>query len=192
MRTDNLLPILLVDVDGVCADFVGSVLQCLDSKLTHEDITRFKFEELLSPDEKIRFENICASPLFWAQLEPIKQMRTYLEKLSAEEIEIVYLTSPWLGCDKWHDTRRHWLLKHEFPQAENLIVTKLKHLVYGDYLIDDKPSNISEWIEFQSDLGGPARGFLLAQPWNQDCADWDNRKDSSQIFEWIYNGRIPS
>lgn len=185
-------PVLLVDVDGVCANFVNGVLIHLGSKLKYEDITKFKFESLLTEDEKNRFEVICSLADFWGSLEPHEQMREYLNRISAEDVDIIYLTSPWLGCNKWHDTRRHWLLKHEFPQAENLIVTNLKYLVYGDYLIDDKPSNVSEWVAFQKDLGGPAKGFLLAQPWNHECADWDNRKDSSQIFEWIYNGRIPS
>lgn len=167
---------ILVDVDGVCADFMGHLLNRLN--IPDRQIPSWSFKDFLTPSEKAEAEKILATEEFCASIPVIDFAITSVQHLQNTNHDIVFVTSPWIRNRTWEATRREWLEKH-FGSYVKLISTDLKYMVRGDYLIDDKPSHIKEW---QSCHNG--RAILFDQTWNHSF-DWPFRMRWAAIVSTI-------
>ena len=122
---------ILIDLDGVLADFVGEADRREINYDTAELLKGFYRELPLIQDSK------------WAVNE--------LEKLGHELF--ICTTAPWANPDAWKE-KREWVEEH-FTQSfhKRIIMTHHKNLVRADILIDDRegPSTLNfqgEWIWF--------------------------------------------
>lgn len=150
-------PIILLDVDGVLADFIGHLIaQCessgtpmppredwtfyWDTCLTHEQRSaayRLLDDQLLRPSTGAEF---CRTlPV----IEGAQEAVAFLSQIG----KVYIVTATWRACAGWEKARRDWLKEHFGIHPRDVISTSEKHLVRGDLFIDDKPNQVSAWSE---------------------------------------------
>ncbi len=164
-------PTILVDCDGVLADFVEATLDAIQD----ETGKRFSFKEInqfdigralgLEPDEvKKMVARICTES-FCRDLAAFEGAREGLDAL--REIGNVYCVTSPFRSPFWMYERQMWLEEQMGFTKANTFHTSAKYLVRGDYLVDDKLDTLVEWEK--RNPGG--HGVLVKAPWNQPTAD---------------------
>lgn len=135
------MKIIYIDLDGVVADFDKG-------KKEHPlgNITPY-----IGRPEKL--------PGVYEHLEPITGSIVAVNKLlNNEDFDIYFLsTAPWDNPEAWMH-KRQWVAKYfnEKLVRKRLILCHHKHLLIGDYLIDDRRFNGAsefkgKWIHFGSE-----------------------------------------
>lgn len=74
----------------------------------------------------------------------------------AQKLEWLECNAPWFNRDK-------------------VIFARYKHLVRGDFLIEDSADNVRAWLA--ADCMGQA--ILIDQPWNRNATDLNHRREAS-------------
>lgn len=161
-------PKILLDIDGVCADFVGAGLKALATLGIHkrpEDVTSYKMQHALGLTEEqtrawfamIREPGYCANiPLYDGAREGVDQLR---------KIGDVYaVTARFRGMPYWVEEREEWLHQHlDFDPRAEVIFTDAKHCIRGDVLIEDTTSTLVRWKqEYPRSLG-----LRIQRPYNE-------------------------
>lgn len=142
--------ILLLDVDGVFADFLGGVLHHLTlhyktgEEVTRESITEWAFIEKLSDRSRDRLDKLLSQYTFWRSLKTIPRSSHYFPTL-AQYFDTYFVTAPWPGCQTWTHARSEWLKHRLGVSPDRIIFTSRKELIRGDILIDDNPAFIRKW-----------------------------------------------
>ncbi|MBK8981114.1 MAG: 5'-3'-deoxyribonucleotidase [Ignavibacteria bacterium] len=178
---------LLIDMDGVIADFEGDFLRRW--KETHPEKTHIPLEERKGfyvreqyPDEFSDFvQEIYHSPGFYQNLPPMPGAIEALKEIKNSLNHVFLCTSPMLP--KYENCvleKFHWVYEHLGTDwVNNIILTRDKTVVKGDVLIDDKPdikgSCIPEWEH-----------VIYDQPYNRNITGsrrltWDNWKEVLNI-----------
>lgn len=199
---------ILLDCDGVLADFIGGVCDALDDlfgvadplngeparMFTPEQVTEFDFCKgfALSSDEKRAImAHISKSPDFWRNLVAFPEAVDGVRRLR-EVADVYIVTSPWNSCRTWLSDREWWLRdRFDIPHSR-VIACSAKHLVSGDMLVDDKTSTLVEWDNEQSAswvMPDSTAGTTFAVQWETP----HNRRDGwtghstrswQQLLEW--------
>jgi len=154
------------DMDGVLANF----------KLAAHDIpglVNHPSNKLGTSERQAKIDawhQVEKNPTFWRNLLQI-EYATYMLN-TASKIGNIFVLSKAPGASKFingeqyvkfvETEKRNWIL-HNFPQFfdnEHIIIcttpkTQIIHPTYNDWLIDDRPENISEWINAEG------RGILF-------------------------------
>lgn len=159
--------IILVDMDGVLADFEERFFEAWKKKFPqHLYIPPEKRKTFLLTDtypnglEK-DIKNIFSTPGFFLNLKLIPGGKEALQKMQALGHEVLICTSPISRYENCVLEKYHWVAKNlGFEWTKRMIVTKDKTLVSGDILIDDKPKHTG--------LRKPAwKHVLFDAPYNQ-------------------------
>lgn len=164
---------ILLDVDGVIADFVGALcelLKCNGVALSVEDVKCWDLAELSKSwpedDRKTLNKLITQTDGYtWHDLiQPYPGSRAFVNRLSNfGKREVLYVTSP-LGVPSWHNAREDWLQQHFGAKRDQIIFahSAAKKHVAGAMLIEDRYDTCLNWV--QQD---PTRkAYVLARPWN--------------------------
>lgn len=155
-------PILLCDVDGVAAVLDYHVHHFAQEILgralpTPSTWGLFEFDKAMemAPSEADRFFE-CA--LYYFDPSIIELCPVFMAHFTRlqEVADIVFVTAPWKGMEMWMPAREALLE----PLGCEVIFTHAKHLVVGDYLLDDKASTIIK--------GGQWKGLLWDAPPNRN------------------------
>jgi len=148
---------ILLDCDGVLADFVGSVLGRLPWVLKHEHVTCMDIQKSLDlgPTYTAMLNHELRRQGFASLIRPLHGSKKFVRELKKRG-EITVVTRPMTDSPTWVWERVGWLYKHF--GLERIEFTDRKDLVPGDVLIDDDPENL---VRF------PGRRILLDQPWNR-------------------------
>lgn len=181
----------LVDVDGVCADFIGHLLTATGSKLTREDITEWDCFSALERECRDRaFNEILVDPMFWRTIPPFPQSQREVELLRHRG-DVVFCTSPWAShtegwmCKGWGWARNQWLREHFGCGLNDLVITYAKYHVNGDVLVDDRYKNVALFKEHNPD----SRAILLRNQHNRNDP-WDDCCKINGVG-WVYNQGAP-
>jgi 5'-nucleotidase len=172
MMTASRKRVVLVDMDNTIVDLNGGLIKYLtetypDRKDEWEarirDRKEFEFDEAL--DALTRPTMLQKG--FFANLDPLPGAIGKLHDLVQEGYHVVLLTSAIRDSDYCVGDKCKWVRKHLGSRSDRelLIVAKDKTLVFGDYLIDDKPEQT---------------GFQCVPPWNHI------------VFDQPYNAHITS
>lgn len=138
--------VILVDMDGVLADFESGFLQKYTEKFpTREYISLENRSTFYVTDNygiRLRrdVESVYNTPLFFQNLPPIAGGREALEAMTALGYDVLICTTPLHKYDNCVVEKYNWVkvnLGEEWTRK--IVMTHDKTLVYGDYLIDDKP-----------------------------------------------------
>lgn len=166
---------ILLDVDGVVADFVAGVESIIGRKFTQEEKRKWDVLQFLKPEEREEVYAELAQPDFWRNLPVVDGALEGVRYLDRLGYDITWVTAPWASCESWESARRDWLDEKFAMSAKghHYIPTASKEKVVGDILIDDKPQNIREWKEANPDK----KAFLFDTPFNQDY-------DGAPRFTW--------
>ncbi len=118
--------IVYIDMDGVIADFDKG-----RRKHSLSEVTPYKE----SPDK---------IPGIYKNLEPMEgAIESVNRLLDAPQFDVYFLsTAPWDNPEAWMH-KRLWMTRHFEPGKirKRLILSHQKHLMIGDYLIDDRRFN---------------------------------------------------
>lgn len=187
-------PRLLLDVDGVLADFVGGVIKIIKTiggpELKPED---FPYWDIFSTLK----ERHDTSHLVDEVVINIKRMgfcydlpvypgaKEGVQKILDAGIDLFIVTSPWPGHLHWMPERSTWLKTHFNIPEKKVIHANAKYIIKGDLLIDDKTDHIEDWLNHNPD----GAAFLWNTPHNQRdevprkqrLSSWDELHDILRI-----------
>ena len=158
--------IILLDVDGVAANFVDPMLKACAPSKTAADVTSWDLTQCLTETEYGRARGLMCSAGFWRELPVIHGARESVAQMLESGAEVVFVTSPYWSCDTWLHERKRWLERKLGVSRPKVIAAHDKHLVRGDVFIDDKADNVLSWSRAWYPHG---RGFVFDQPWNQSA-----------------------
>ena len=181
-------PVVLLDTDGVKADFLKHALQVVN-RITGKHFTPDSFpswdifdtigkEHEAACYEEFNKEGFCAGfDVYPGAIEGVQ--------LVQEIADVYVVTSPTHSSPFWMWERTQWLKKHFGISHKNVIHCSAKRLVRGDVLVDDKPDHIADWIEVNPE----GMGLLWDQPYNRTLPPGVNVRLSKRTHAW---GRVRS
>ncbi|XP_023507824.1 5'(3')-deoxyribonucleotidase, cytosolic type [Equus caballus] len=140
---------VLVDMDGVLADFEAGLLRGFRRRFPGEphvplDERRGSLASeqyrALRPDLEEKVVSVFEAPGFFLDLEPIPgALEAMREMNDMQDTEVFICTSPPEKYDYSVYEKYCWVEKHLGPQfVERIILTRDKTVILGDLLIDDK------------------------------------------------------
>ena len=138
---------VLVDMDGVIADWGGAYGQSLDAHglpaaaiPRHHEQTTFDLHHGRTPEEIEIIRKVMIEEGFYARLEHIDGAKKALKAIAKRGHDVRIVTSPWVSNPTCASDKLNWVAKHYGSHwAARVVITTDKTLVRGDYLIDDKP-----------------------------------------------------
>lgn len=154
---------ILLDVDGVVADFSGYLLESVYSDLTADDVTCWDIMSLMTDEQRVMAKHKLKNPIWWFEQPVLAGAKEGVEFLQQDGHQIHWVTSPWHSCNGWESARRDWLHQYFKAEPKDITFTYRKDLVHGDVLIDDKYEHVAGWVGRH----GPF-GLLFDAPYNRD------------------------
>jgi len=148
---NQIKPILLLDCDGVLANFIDATLSILNDEFgvknyTHDDVKTWDMFDSF-PDHKHLADDVyellkkrggCYG------IPPYPGAQNGVAKLE-ELVDIVIVTSPFNGGETWVHERERWLEMLFDISHKDVIHTGRKELIHGDILVDDKVEHVVAW-----------------------------------------------
>ena len=172
---------ILVDMDGVLADYEGGFLKLWRTQhaekpfIPIEQRTTFYVADQYPADLKDLVFKIFSSANFFRSLEPIDGGIKALNELKQMGQEVFICTSPLTSYRNCVLEKYEWVEAHLGKEwVDNLILSKDKTMIKGDILIDDRPNikgcDIPSWEH-----------ILYDQPYNRTemnkkRLDWNSWK----------------
>lgn len=175
-------PIILVDIDGVFANFIERALPTVCATLrstrtreayeagnfeaiTHEHIVSYKMEEVfgLKPHEIACWHDWhVKQPKFCAKISPYPGAREAIAEL--QKIGDVHPVSwPWPKSPYWIAEREDWLAEQLGIDPGMSVQTSQKALVFGNVFIEDTTKHLVNWRNRWRD----GVGIRIARPYNK-------------------------
>jgi len=138
------LDIVLIDMDGVLADFEGRVVEGLAQRGYEplEPSRRVSFKMGDDYPERVRstIYEICRSPGFFRSLKPIEGAVESVHEIEAAGYHVAICTSPLTSSPTGMQEKHEWASEHLGDEYRSrIVITKDKTLVHGRWLIDDRP-----------------------------------------------------
>lgn len=180
---------VLLDVDGVLANFIGSVLDVVravtGASYTPEHVTQFDFTKSLdlhADDAREVKRRVSEVPGFWSGLSPFDEAIEGVARLR-EVAEVVIVTSPWNSCRTWLHDRETWLKRHFDIPHSHVIAANAKHYVTGDFFVDDKTETLVRWRDRNGRIG---TAIQWQTPHNRND-EWHGPSTRSweQLVRWV-------
>jgi len=137
--------IILIDMDGTIANFNKSILQKMDKKynilLSNGEITHFRIEKNFEKTHREEITEWIEEKNFYLELEPFENSIKYIKEIfSHQDFDVFFCTSPLLSTYCIPE-KQEWIKKYFGEEyLSKIIFSKDKTVVFGDILIDDKPS----------------------------------------------------
>jgi len=164
-------PIVLLDVDGVLANFIQAALDIIEEasgkKYHHDDVKTWDVFESL-PEHRHLMHDVygvmknhggCYNiPIYPGAQEGVLA----LQKVA----HVIILTAPFAGSQTWMTEREQWVMNHFGIPHKDIFQGHHKHLVRGDIFIDDKVEHVEEW----SKAHPKSAGRLWTREYNKSSA----------------------
>lgn len=184
---------VLMDVDGVIADFSQAYVNCarkvIDRELGDVDFllrTDWDIGDALklTVKEKDKVHSLFDWPGFGLTLKPLSGSIEGVRRI-AEISDLYFVTAPYETNPTWCYDRRKWLCdKFGDELGKKVIYTKYKYLVAGDLLVDDRTENVADWFKAMKRLNISAKGIVWAYGFNQK-APYPRTNDWDLLYKWV-------
>ena len=165
--------IVAIDMDGVLADFHKSAIQIIEREYNikvkpEQERTTWEMEYWFNASyEKMRNifnELMCERKGFWRLLPVIEGAYLEFERIY-ETYETYIITAPIWRSKYCMNEKVEWI-NFNFPFVninKHLIMSKQKHVINADVLIEDKLLNVINFTE----VSLQRKGLLLDYPFNR-------------------------
>lgn len=171
-------PVILLDMDGVIANFVDQVIATFGWDIKHDDYSSWAYHQQMGLTDQQFWARIDSD--FWGRIEPYPWARSLVSHLR-DKGEVIFATSPNLDSET-PSAKVRWLRKHGLmsPLWNDYMIGPHKHLMANKQtiLIDDSDSNVEKFRA----AGGNA--ILFPQPWNERKADMADR--AGRVVHEVY------
>lgn len=170
-------PSVLLDVDGVIADFVslalGIVHDITGKRYKSDDIRTWEVFDSIPEHEREKDEvyrrmksrgGCSAIPVYDGAMEGVARLRGIAD--------VTIVTSPFSGSETWMHERERWLEKHFGIDHRDVIHADKKFRIHGDVFIDDKVAHLHAWSDYWIGMGRDKR----VQP-----VLWDSPRSGSEV-----------
>lgn len=173
---------ILIDMDGVIADFEGDFLRRWKELhpdkpfIPLEERKGFYVREQYPKEFREHISDIYHAPGFYQNLPPIPGALAALKEIKSSANTVFLCTSPMLP--KYENCvleKYHWVYEHLGTDwVNNIILTRDKTVVKADILIDDKPG-------IEGSMTPDWEHVFYDQPYNRHITSqrrltWDNWK----------------
>jgi len=179
------MSIVLLDVDGVLADFTGHLTTLINasfkSQLNPQTYTEWDFLQSHLSEEQRKFaHDVLADGLFWRNQPVMPGARQAVERIRNAGHEIHFVTNRWFGCRDWIDARTDWLKSNMDASHKHIHAAGEKYLYRGHVFVDDKPDHVIAWTGFQERYKSlhPTKALLFDAIYNRK-ASYDDR-----LYSW--------
>ena len=157
---------ILLDLDGVCADFYGQAFWLMQKHTGRFDLCHAdaggdsSLEKTFGIDKQTFWEVIEAEAGFWLNLEPFPWARDMVTWLSRYG-DVTIASSP-SRDPRCHSQKIEWVVRHLGMCPDDVMLGGKKHLMANEnhVLLDDFPKNVVKFREH----GGQA--VLMPSSWN--------------------------
>lgn len=180
----NRQPRLMLDMDGVLADWLTGVFErarlldhhrdlYLNPLPTPSQITCWELTDQLTINQAKLVEQAKVHPILYSILRPMPGAVEAVAGLRDAGIQVGVLTSPDLDNPACASAKLEWLERHfDRALAESAVITKDKTQVMCDVLVDDKPDITGRYVPTWTQV-------LFDQPYNRHCVlprlnSWDD------------------
>lgn len=159
---------VLIDVDGVIANFCGAVALYIEDKFNLK-IDQSKIYGDVRNEAGGLWDDECEAFIrsdgFALNLEEFPGAVDAVKEIM-EKHEVVFVTSPYGESKTWCYDRYNWLNERFDITRDDIIFCRDKRFVQGVSLIDDRFENIQDWARFNNRMG-----ILFDRPWNKKEQD---------------------
>lgn len=155
--------VILLDVDGVLADFVGGLCRALaphGHDVLPEDVRAWDLTQALPAPAARCVPKILSNPGFASGLAWYHGAREFL----AECRDPWIVTAPYTKSATWVSERLAWLVPAVSPHRVIFADGRAKPRVHGDVLIEDNAETAHAWAARHPE----GLALVLARPWNAD------------------------
>lgn len=189
--------ILLVDMDGVLADFDAFFFQrCIENGWTldvdepSQQTFRYFADHMPDRDERNAARQMVHDPGWFRSLPVVAGAEQGMEEFERVGWEVHICSKPLDASATCADEKRAWLRQHFPTFADRLILAPDKSLVKGDVLLDDAPKPKwfarADWVPIVFTQPHNVIGHLAEFPhwtWGDDPLfnDMNTREDRSAI-----------
>ena len=162
---------ILLDIDGVVADFVGHLCNTLSTYGLHYAPAAFTDWDIAETLSKTAFEHFkfAINSKYWCEAMPGYELHDGFLSILCHDHQVVALTAATESSEYWFNERLRWnksrgIKKTIFcPSTE-----KADHC--GDVLIEDNLLTATQWAAkwvAPSDIFGSRKALLINRPWNR-------------------------
>ena len=185
---------ILLDVDGVVAEFTHHLCQKIGLKCEEPDPNTFQQWDFirahLTKEQRLHAYDILAAQEFWATQPQMPGARKAVDLFLMAGLEVHFVTSPWAGCAGWADTRTDWVSTQMGVPAKFTHISASKYVFSGSVFVDDKMEHVERWYSEQHRHGHHDRhAFLFEAPYNRNMAwrprlnGWTDHKTVERIID---------
>ena len=174
-------PRLLLDVDGVLADFTNPVLEFLRTvgiDKSYEDICRWDIFEGNSELEDEFKESYASHPGYCYNLKPLPGAIDFVRS-ARKSYDISIVTTPY-DVPYWYNERKDWIVDNFGLSRSCITFTHHKEFLEGDIFVDDKLENVERWSKNWSHRKKTVP-VVFDQPWNRSLVS----KEIVRTRNWI-------
>jgi 5'(3')-deoxyribonucleotidase len=192
---------VLLDVDGVIADFTGAYLTAVEKALgrtyTPADVRDWDIGDALglSTEDRDLVHEVLDQPGVGQGLKPLPGAVAGVKEVM-KLAEVYFVTSPLASSPTWIYDRAIWIEKHFGKEyRDNIISAKKKAPIFGNLFVDDKPQNVDEW----SKAWPMCNALLWDIPANRSAkgtylrvGDWQTVKRMVQLVSGMAATKLPN
>jgi 5'(3')-deoxyribonucleotidase len=159
-------PLVLLDVDGVCADIVRASIAAMKGcpVFRPSDVTSWDFSSVPGLDVQELYRRwslpgFCSGiPVCKGAVEGVMELQRHAD--------VVFCTTPFEPSKTWEYERAMWLERVFGASAEDIVFARDKASVEGDFLVDDRTKNLQQ----AECCGGKGAWFPVCwdAPYNRD------------------------
>lgn len=179
-------PVLLIDQDDVLAEYIKGVVESFNEKYQ----TNYSTEDCVCWDLVSVFGEeileIMHQPKLFRQLEPVTEAIETFKRLYESDLFEMYIVTA--AHPSSVEAKYEWIKQYMpfFPQS-HMIISSVKYMIKGDYLLDDGMHNI---VAFKEAGGTPV---IFDRPHNQTaCSSYARVRSWKEFEKWIINECYPN
>lgn len=189
----NGKPVVILDSDDVlgrCIQKMAEDTQRIVGRLyTEEEILTWDFFDTVShpeyPNLKEVIESLMKTKGWCESIEPFPGAVYGVRKLT-DIAEVFVCTSPFGGSEFWEYERRQWLYTHFGIRGRRVMQGYSKFLLHAEAFVDDKPQNVSDWINYNTAHAlEPGLGLLWDRPHNRNSS-LNRVRSWEELYDQVY------